>query len=242
MTQHASNKPLDHAARAEQFNRDPSRVDWHDETLWFVRAKRDRAAKQLPEWETLREAASTIKHNVLDNLHDYLLSFEKEATANGATVHWAENAEEHNAIVHKIIADAGAKSIVKSKSMLTEECHLNDFLEAKGIDVVDTDLGERIVQLAGEPPSHIVLPCIHWKKEEIGTLFAQHLGTEPGASDPAYLTASARTHLRKHFMTSRVALTGVNFAVAETGEFVVCTNEGNADLGVQLADLHIACM
>jgi L-lactate dehydrogenase complex protein LldF len=242
MTQQTSSGQLDHAARAATFNKDAARVDWHDETLWFVRAKRDRAVKQLPEWEALREAASTIKHNVLDNLHDYLLQFEKQAQANGAIVHWAETAEEHNAIVHKIIIDAGVKNMVKSKSMLTEECHLNDFLAAKGIDVIDTDLGERIVQLAGEPPSHIVLPCIHWKKEEIGDLFAKHLGTTPGSSDPDYLTASARTHLRQHFMTSRVALTGVNFAIAETGEFVVCTNEGNADLGVQLADVHIACM
>jgi len=242
MTQQGSHGQLDHAERAEAFNRDAGRVDWHDETLWFVRAKRDRAAKLLPEWEALREAASTIKHNVLDNLHDYLLEFEKQAQANGVTVHWAENATEHNAIVYKIISDAGVTNMVKSKSMLTEECHLNDFLLAKGIDVIDTDLGERIVQLAGEPPSHIVLPCIHWKKEEIGELFAKHLGTTPGASDPGYLTASARAHLRQHFMTSRVALTGVNFGVAETGEFVVCTNEGNADLGVQLADVHIACM
>lgn len=242
MTRATTHQNLDHAARAETFNKDAARVDWHDETLWFVRAKRDRAAKQLPEWEALREAASIIKFNVLDNLHDYLLEFEKQARANGAVVHWAETAAEHNAIVHRIIADAGAKNIVKSKSMLTEECHLNEFLEQRGIDVVDTDLGERIVQLAGEPPSHIVLPCIHWKKEEIGTLFSKHLGTTPGASDPGYLTASARIHLREHFMTSRVALTGVNFAVAETGEFVVCTNEGNADLGVQLADVHIACM
>lgn len=234
--------PSDHASRAEIFNKDAARVDWHDETLWFVRAKRDRAVKQLPEWELLREAASTIKLNVLDNLHDYLLEFEKQAKANGAIVHWAETAEEHNQIVHQIISEAGVKSLVKSKSMLTEECHLNDFLEKNGIDVIDTDLGERIVQLAGEPPSHIVLPCIHWKKEEIGELFAKHLGTTPGASDPGYLTAAARTHLRQHFLTSKVALTGVNFAVAETGEVVVCTNEGNADLGVQLADVHIACM
>ncbi|MEJ1240087.1 lactate utilization protein B [Chryseolinea sp. T2] len=243
MTQPGSPQiPLDHASRAEMFNKDSSRVDWHDETLWFVRAKRDRAVKQLPEWESLREAASTIKLNVLDNLHDYLLEFERQAQANGAVVHWAETAEDHNRIVHKIIADAGVTRIVKSKSMLTEECHLNDFLEQQGIDVVDTDLGERIVQLAGEPPSHIVLPCIHWKKEEIGELFAKHLGTTPGSSDPGYLTASARVHLRTHFLTSKVALTGVNFAVAETGEVVVCTNEGNADLGVQLADVHIACM
>lgn len=242
MTRSSQSGQSDHASRAEVFNRDEARVDWHDETLWFVRAKRDRAAQQLPEWEALRDAASTIKQNVLDNLHDYLIGFEQQATANGAIVHWAETAEEHNTIVHRIIADAKVDRIVKSKSMLTEECHLNEFLQQRSIEVVDTDLGERIVQLAGEPPSHIVLPCIHWKKEEIGTLFAEHLGTEPGASDAGYLTAAARVHLRKHFMTSRVALTGVNFAVAETGEFVVCTNEGNADLGVQLADVHIACM
>jgi L-lactate dehydrogenase complex protein LldF len=126
--------------------------------------------------------------------------------------------------------------------MLTEECHLNEYLEQKGITVVDTDLGERIVQLAGEPPSHIVLPCIHWKKEEIGELFHQHLGTPKGNADPILLTEAARHHLREKFLTSKVAVTGVNFAVAETGEIVVCTNEGNADLGVQLAEVHIACM
>jgi L-lactate dehydrogenase complex protein LldF len=107
---------------------------------------------------------------------------------------------------------------------------------------VDTDLGERIVQLAGEPPSHIVLPCIHWKKEEIGELFHKHLGTPKGNADPQLLTNAARLHLREKFLTSKIAITGVNFAVAETGEFVICTNEGNADLGVQLADVHIACM
>src|SRR6188768_2681138 len=106
MTQQNSSGPLDHAARADNFNKDAARVDWHDETLWFVRAKRDRAVKQLPEWESLREAASTIKLNVLDNLHDYLLEFERQAQANGAVVHWAETAEEHNRIVHKIIVDA----------------------------------------------------------------------------------------------------------------------------------------
>ena len=114
--------------------------------------------------------------------------------------------------------------------MLTEECHLNEYLKEKGIDVIDTDLGERIVQLAEEPPSHIVLPCIHWKKEEIGELFHKHLATPKGKSDPQFLTA-ARKHLREKFLTRRVAITGVNFAVAETGEFVVCTNEGNADMG-----------
>jgi L-lactate dehydrogenase complex protein LldF len=235
-------KTQDHAILADKFNKDIPRVDWHDKTLWFIREKRDKAAWQITEWEELREAASQIKNNVLDNLHDYLLEFEKQAQQNGVTVHWAADAEEHNRIVHAIIKEHGVTDIVKSKSMLTEECHLNEYLQQQGITVVDTDLGERIVQLAGEPPSHIVLPCIHWKKEEIGELFHQHLGTPKGNADPQFLTAAAREHLRQRFMTSRLAITGVNFAVAETGEIVVCTNEGNADLGVQLAEVHIACM
>lgn len=232
----------DHAQLAEQFNKDEPRVDWHDKTLWFIREKRDKAAWQISEWEKLRETASQIKDNVLSNLHAYLLQFEENAQKNGVTLHWASTPEEHNRIVYSIIQQTGVKNIVKSKSMLTEECHLNDYLQKQGIDVVDTDLGERIVQLAGEPPSHIVLPCIHWKKEEIGALFHQHLGTPKGNADPQFLTNAARINLRNHFLTSRVAITGVNFAVAETGEIVVCTNEGNADLGVQLADVHIACM
>lgn len=232
----------DHPALADKFNRDEPRVDWHDETLWFIRKKRDKAAWQVPDWEELREIASRIKDNVLSNLKTYLLEFERNAQQNGVVVHWAADAEEHNKIVYSILSDAGIRKVVKSKSMLTEECQLNEYLHEKGIEVIDTDLGERIVQLAGEPPSHIVLPCIHWKKEEIGQLFSEHLGTPEGNSDPSFLTAAARIHLRQHFMSSRVAITGVNFAVAETGEFVVCTNEGNADLGVQLADIHIACM
>lgn len=232
----------DHAARAEAFNADEPRVDWHDKTLWFIRTKRDRAAAQVPGWEHLRETASQIKNNVLDHLHDYLLAFEQQAQQNGVHIHWAADAAEHNRIVLDIIRRHGVTEIVKSKSMLTEECHLNEHLQRHGITVVDTDLGERIVQLADEPPSHIVLPCIHWKKEEIGALFHKHLGTPEGNADPQFLTAAARQHLRQRFMTSRIAITGVNFAVAETGEIVVCTNEGNADLGVQLADVHIACM
>ncbi len=232
----------DHAQLSDIFNKDEARVDWHDETLWFVRAKRDKAAHNLPEWETLRETASQIKNNVLSNLHDYLLQFEANAEKNGVKVHWAANGEEHNKIVHSILKENDVNRIVKSKSMLTEECHLNDYLHNNGIEVIDTDLGERIVQLAEEPPSHIVLPCIHKKKEEIGDLFHKHLGTPEGASDPVFLTAAARDHLREKFITRKAAITGVNFAVAETGEFVVCTNEGNADMGAHLANVHIACM
>jgi len=231
-----------HAGLAEKFNQDEQRVEWHDETLWWVRAKRDKAAHSLPEWEDLRETASNIKNNVLANLSEYLVAFEKNALQNNIQLHWAVDAEEHNRIVKSILLKHGATQIVKSKSMLTEECHLNDYLQKQGIEVIDTDLGERIVQLAGEAPSHIVLPCIHKKKEEIGDLFHIHLGTPAGNADPEFLTAAARLHLREKFLTRKVAITGVNFAVAETGEFVVCTNEGNADMGAHLADVHIACM
>ncbi|MEI3800152.1 L-lactate dehydrogenase complex protein LldF [Chitinophaga ginsengisegetis] len=232
----------DHATLADKFNEDEPRVDWHDQTLWWVRAKRDKMAWSIPEWEQLRETASAIKLNALGNLHDYLVQFEQQAIQNGAIVHWAADAEEHNQIVTGILKKHGVRHLVKSKSMLTEECHLNPHLMANGIEVIDTDLGERIVQLAKEPPSHIVLPCIHKKKEEIGELFHEHLGTPAGNADPQFLTAAARQHLRKEFLQAKAAITGVNFAVAETGEMVVCTNEGNADMGAHLADVHIACM
>lgn len=232
----------DHSSLADHFNENEPRVNWHDETLWWVRQKRDRMAWSIPEWEALREAASQIKNNVLGNLHGYLEEFERNAQQNGAVVHWAADAAEHNRIVLELLKQHGVKRMVKSKSMLTEECHLNPYLAENGIEVIDTDLGERIVQLAKEPPSHIVLPCIHKKKEEIGELFHEHLGTPAGNADPQFLTAAARQHLRKEFLQSNAAITGVNFAVASTGEMVICTNEGNADMGAHLADIHIACM
>lgn len=233
---------MEHAVNAKKFNEDESNVTWHDETLWFVRHKRDLSSKSLPEWEQLRSLASSIKSNVLANLDDYLLTFEKNAKANGVHVHWAANAEEHNQIVYQIMQQHQAQRIVKSKSMLTEECHLNHFLENKGIEVIDTDLGERIVQLSKEAPSHIVLPAIHKKKEEVGALFHQTMGTPAGESNPTFLANAARQQLRFRFLQADVAITGVNFAIAETGGFVVCTNEGNADMGAHLAPVHIACM
>jgi L-lactate dehydrogenase complex protein LldF len=232
----------DHATLSAEFNKDEERVNWHDGSLWWIRQKRDKLTKQIPEWEDLREVASKIKSNVLSNLHGYLLQFEANLQKNGIKVHWADNAEEHNAIVYSILKAKEISQMVKSKSMLTEECHLNEYLEERGIEVINSDLGEYIQQLDNEPPSHIVLPCIHKRKEEIGELFHEHLGTEKGLSDPTLLTRVARKHLRNIFLTRRGALTGVNFAVAETGEFVVCTNEGNADMGAHLSEVHIASM
>ena len=235
-------KGKDHASLAEEFNKDEEHVNWHDGALWFIREKRDKASKQIPEWEQLRETASRIKSHVISNLHQYLLQFEENLKRNGVHVHWASNADEHNAIVYSILKAKGIHQMVKSKSMLTEECHLNEYLEERGIEVVNSDLGEYIQQIDNEPPSHIVLPCIHKRKEEIGELFHEHLGTEKGLSDPTLLTRVARKHLRNIFLTRRGALTGVNFAVAETGEYVVCTNEGNADMGAHLSEVQIASM
>ncbi len=231
-----------HAEAAQEFIRDEARTDWHDETLWFVRHKRDKAVNTLPEWEVLRDWASRIKNHTLSNLDHYLKSFEEKAVANGIIVHWASDAEDHNRIIHKIIADNKIEKIVKSKSMLTEECHLNDYLQKKGIKILDTDLGEYIVQLRKEPPSHIVLPAIHLKRQDVSETFHEHLNTEKGNYDPQYLAGSARHHLRERFIEADLAITGVNFAIAESGSFVVCTNEGNADMGAHSADIHIACM
>jgi L-lactate dehydrogenase complex protein LldF len=233
---------IKHADAAAIFIADEPRTDWHDETLWFVREKRDRAAHTVPEWESLRELASRIKDHTLSDLDNYLVSFEKKAIENGIKVHWAADDQEHNKIVHEIIRSGNIHRIVKSKSMLTEECHLNDYLGRHGIEVVDTDLGERIVQFRKESPSHIVLPAIHLKKEDVSATFHEHLQTEKGNNDPQYLTEAARQHLRNKFVQSELAITGVNFAIAETGGFVVCTNEGNADMGAHAAAIHIACM
>lgn len=233
---------MSHPQAATEFLKDQAKAKWHDETLWFVRDKRDRISKTIPEWEELRNLASQIKENVLSKLDSYLEEFERNAQKNGIKVHWAKDGEEHNQIVLSILQKQQCTAIVKSKSILTEECHLNPYLKKNGIEVVDTDLGERIVQFLNQPPSHIVLPAIHLKKGEISELFHEKLQTEKGNEDPAYLTHAARLHLREKFLQAKVAITGVNFAVAETGEFVVCTNEGNADMGVHLADVHIACM
>jgi len=235
-------KTIPHTKAAAQFIKDEPRTDWHDETLWFVREKRDKAAHGVAEWEQLREWASQIKDHALSNLDQYLVEFEAKAVANGIKVHWAADGPEHNAIVLDIIRRNNIQKIVKSKSMLTEECRMNEFLHENGIDTVDTDLGERIVQFRNEAPSHIVLPAIHLKKQDVSETFHEHLGTEKGNNDPQYLTEAARQHLRNKFIKSDFAITGVNFAIAETGGFVVCTNEGNADMGVHAASIHIACM
>ena len=243
----------DHSKRAAQFNADANRVSRHDQTFWGVRAKRDTLAKGIPEWEQLREAASQIKKHTITHLADYLEQFEAAATRNGAIVHWASNAVEYNSIVSDILQSHNVKKVVKSKSMLTEECHLNEHLELQGIDVVETDLGERILQLMKLAPSHIVMPAIHITREQVAECFSNK-GVSPlsqygvddpvpdDLSDPTSLTRCARYHLRNNFMTADCGMTGANFGIAETGDIVVCTNEGNADMSTSIPKLHIVSM
>jgi L-lactate dehydrogenase complex protein LldF len=233
-------KRVDHSEASSKFIKAKDHLEFHDRRLWDLRQKRDREVERLPEWEELRTLASAIKEHTLTHLAQYLEEFERNAIANGATVHWARDAAEHNAIVLGLLKGAGTRVLVKSKSMLTDECDLRPFLEARGIEVMETDLGERIQQLDGEPPSHIVVPAVHKLRGDVARVFAAKIGTDPAKTDVHYLAESQRAHTRPYFLRAEAGMTGANFAVAETGAIVVCTNEGNADLSVHLPRLHIA--
>jgi L-lactate dehydrogenase complex protein LldF len=154
-------RPVDQADAAARFIAAPEHEKMHDERLWDLRQKRDREMHDMPEWEELRSLASAIKEHTLTHLDEYLDQFEANARSNGIHVHWARDAAEHNRIVHDILRDHGAKSLIKSKSMLTEECGLRADLAKAGVEVVETDLGERIQQLDDEDPSHVVVPAVH---------------------------------------------------------------------------------
>ena len=231
---------IDHAEASSDFIAAADHLEFHDRRLWDLRCKRDRAVAAVPEWEQLRELASAIKEHTLSHLGEYLEQFERAATANGVTVHWARDAAEHNQVVHDIMAARGAKSLVKSKSMLTDECDMRPFLEQRGIAVIETDLGERIQQLDNEPPSHIVVPAVHKLRADVAEVFGRTLGTDPANHDVHYLAESQRRTTRPSFLSADAGMTGANFAVAETGAIVVCTNEGNADLSVHCPKLYIA--
>lgn len=231
-----------HSKAAKTFQENAAKAKWHDETFWSVRAKRDNMAMAMDEWEQLREMASNIKKHTITHLDHYLDLFATNAESHGISVHWAKDAEEFNNIALGILRAHGVSKLVKSKSMLTEECEMNPFLERNGINVVETDLGERIIQLLHQKPSHIVMPAIHITQEEVGQLFEKELGSEKGNYDPTYLTYCARLSLRNEFLTAQAGMTGANFGVAETGEIVVCTNEGNADMSTSVPKLHIAAM
>jgi L-lactate dehydrogenase complex protein LldF len=204
----------------------------------FVKGRALRVA-ELDNFEAIRDAAAAIRDRALQYLDLYLAEFERNATASGTTVHWAETVEEVNAIVCGLAAQYGVRKVAKSKSMVSEECALNDALEAAGVEVVETDLGEYILQLAKEPPSHIVAPVVHKTREEVSDLFeARH--HRPRRTVIAELTREAREILRPHFMSADMGVSGANFVVAETGSTLIVTNEGNGRMVTSLPRVHVA--
>jgi L-lactate dehydrogenase complex protein LldF len=185
-----------------------------------------------------RERAKNIKWEAIENLDKYLLEFEQKITARGATVIWANDTAEAQEAIGKICKERNCKTLVKSKSMVTEEIHLNDFLEASGIESVETDLGEYIQQLDGEPPYHIVTPAMHKSKEDVAKLFANKLGTKPDLT-PEELTQVARIKLREKYTEAEVGVTGANFLIADIGAIAITENEGNAGLTTSIPKIHI---
>ncbi len=232
-------KPVDQSRIALEFLEDEIHMRAFDTLIWGLRVRRDAAAREVPEWEELRSLASQIKEHTLSHLAQYLETFEASAVRNGATVHWARDAHEHNQIVHDILSAHGAKHLVKSKSMLTEECEMRPFLERRGIQVTETDLGERIQQLDDQPPTHIVGPAFQKTPEQVAELFHRMYGSDPGKADPVYLAGVMREHTRPLFLSADAGMTGANFALAQTGAIVTVTNEGNADLSANIPKLRI---
>jgi len=194
---------------------------------------------EIHDLQETRTAAAAIRDRVLNNLEHWLLHFEQQATARGAIVHWAETGDDVNRIVAEIAAQHGVKTAAKSKSMVSEECGLNDALEQAGVAVMETDLGEYILQLAHEAPSHIVAPVVHKNKEEIADLFAEK-HNKPRKTDIAELCREAREVLRPAFLNADMGISGGNFLIAETGSVLIVTNEGNGRLVTTLPRIHVA--
>ncbi|HEY4721444.1 MAG TPA: LUD domain-containing protein, partial [Anaerolineae bacterium] len=191
------------------------------------------------QWQRLRQAGHEIRLHAINRLDHYLTQLEEQVTRAGGQVHWARDAAEARSIVLQIAREHHVKHVVKSKSMATEEINLNHALQEAGIQALETDLGEYIVQLAGEMPSHIIVPAVHLTKEDIADLFHRKLGVE-AAPEPTALTAIAHTRLREEFLSADMGVSGANFMVAETGTIVLVTNEGNGRMCSTLPPVHVA--
>ncbi|GAB2748339.1 LutB/LldF family L-lactate oxidation iron-sulfur protein [Terrabacter koreensis] len=209
-----------------------------------IRAKRAAVVGEVPDWEALREAGSAIKADTMARLPELLEQLEANVTARGGTVHWARDAAEANRIVLDLVRATGENEVVKVKSMATQEIGLNEALEGAGITAHETDLAELIVQLGQDKPSHILVPAIHRGRSEIREIFAREMpGVDPGLTDePAVLAAAARTHLREVFLRAKVAVSGANFGVAETGTLTVVESEGNGRMCLTLPETLITVM
>lgn len=204
----------------------------------FVNGRAARVA-ELPQWEELRQIGSDIRLHTIGNMDKYLLQLEEKVKQAGGHVHWAETAKDANRIVLEIAKEHNVKTVVKSKSMATEEIGLNHFLEQNGVEAIETDLGEYIIQLAGTGPSHIIVPAVHMKKEEVAELFSEKLNIK-APPDPIELARIARETLREKFLNAEMGISGGNFLIAETGTLVMVTNEGNGRMCTTMPDVHVA--
>ncbi len=205
-------------------------------------AARQIAVSKLPEFEALRDSARDIKNHTLAHLDLYLEAYEKKVTESGGQVHFARTAEEARKVILDICAARGAKTVTKGKSMISEEIALNDAMEKAGITPVETDLGEYIIQLRGEIPSHIIGPAVHLTKDQVEGDFRRvhtHLPADRDLTEPTQLLTEARGILREKFLAADIGITGANFLVAETGTSIIVTNEGNGDLTQILPKCHI---
>jgi len=209
-----------------------------------IRGKRASVVGELPDWPQLRAAGAALKDDVLAHLDSYLMQLEQQVSARGGTVHWARDAAEANEIVTSLVRATGAREVVKVKSMATQEIGLNEALAAAGVDAVETDLAELIVQLGHDRPSHILVPAIHRNRSEIREIFLREMpGVDPSLSDaPGALAEAARRHLRAKFLAAEVAISGANFAVAETGTLCVVESEGNGRMCLTLPRTLITVM
>ena len=210
-----------------------------DRTTGNAERKRAAALAAFPEFAAARERGKAIKDHVIAHLDFYLEEFERNATASGAKVHWARTADEACRIVLDLCRAAGAHRVTRVKSMLGEEIGLPHALADAGIERVETDLAEHIIQLAGETPSHIIWPAMHRTREQVAVLFKQGHHPPPAAEDPASMVQSARRELRAKFLTAEVGISGANFLVADTGAICTVTNEGNAELTTTPPKVHI---
>ncbi len=202
-------------------------------------ANRLKAVANLPEFDALRDQARDLKNHILENLDIYLDEFERKVNEQGGQVHWASTADDACRIIHEICEKVGAKTVTKGKSMISEEVGLNDYLEKRGIQPIETDLGEYILQLRKDQPSHIIAPAIHLTVPQVADTFHEH-HKRPRTENGEELMTEAREMLRKKFVAADVGITGANFLVAETGSTIIVTNEGNGDLTQLLPDTHIA--
>jgi len=208
-----------------------------------IRGKRASVVSELPDWEALRAAGSTIKARTMRNLDEYLLQLEAAVQRAGGQVHWARDAAEANRIITAILQGTGSDRVVKVKSLTTDEIHLNDALAKAGIRAIETDLAELIIQLASETSSHILVPAIHKNRSEIRDLFRRTIAEgQDLTDDPHQLAAAARHYLREQFLSTQVAVSGANFAIAETGTICVVESEGNGRMCVTLPQTLITVM